>query len=245
LNKKILNHQRPYRKNWFNIVDVKKDLKIWWDSPFKLGVESAKTSNRLPAARQCSFFYKGAQIRVITYIYIQHTQYYSISSSGYPFEGGWQTRSTWREVLAQFSTLSRWDPSSILHTVQVRTVPLRSIQNMCYSIKKDIRRQRMLKDLRRKADMSSSYAKSQFWWKSDPWTEYGVAPPYTSIFLSYPLSDSLEDGQILCLTSGGARYRSAVVLLAGQPPLAYQPLSSYWLEPDPGVRRGSTTGDSD
>jgi hypothetical protein len=32
--KKILNHQRPYRKYWFNIVDDKKDLKIWWDSPF-------------------------------------------------------------------------------------------------------------------------------------------------------------------------------------------------------------------
>ncbi len=33
LIKKILNHQRPYRKYWFNIVDNKKDLKIWWDSP--------------------------------------------------------------------------------------------------------------------------------------------------------------------------------------------------------------------
>ncbi len=35
LIKKILNHQSPYRKYWFNIVDDKKDLKIWWDSPFK------------------------------------------------------------------------------------------------------------------------------------------------------------------------------------------------------------------
>jgi hypothetical protein len=32
--KKILNHQRPYKKYWFNIVDDKKDLKIWWDGPF-------------------------------------------------------------------------------------------------------------------------------------------------------------------------------------------------------------------
>ncbi len=37
LIKKILNRQRPYRKYWFNIVDDKKDLKIWWDSPFKKG----------------------------------------------------------------------------------------------------------------------------------------------------------------------------------------------------------------
>ncbi len=36
LIKKILNHQCPYRKYWFNIVDDKKDLKIWWDSPFKV-----------------------------------------------------------------------------------------------------------------------------------------------------------------------------------------------------------------
>ncbi len=35
LIKKIINRQRPYRKYWFNIVDNKKDLKIWWDSPFK------------------------------------------------------------------------------------------------------------------------------------------------------------------------------------------------------------------
>jgi hypothetical protein len=35
LIKKIKNHQRLYRKYWFNIVDDKNDLKIWWDSPFK------------------------------------------------------------------------------------------------------------------------------------------------------------------------------------------------------------------
>ncbi len=29
------NYQRPHRKHWFNIVDDKKDLKIWWDSNFK------------------------------------------------------------------------------------------------------------------------------------------------------------------------------------------------------------------
>jgi hypothetical protein len=39
LIKKILNHQRPYRKYWFNIVDNKKDLKIWWDSPFNQGYQ--------------------------------------------------------------------------------------------------------------------------------------------------------------------------------------------------------------
>ncbi len=34
--KKILNHQRSYKKYWFNIVDDKKDLKIWCDSPFNV-----------------------------------------------------------------------------------------------------------------------------------------------------------------------------------------------------------------
>jgi hypothetical protein len=33
--KKIYIHQRPKRKYWFNIVDDKKDLKIWWEGTFK------------------------------------------------------------------------------------------------------------------------------------------------------------------------------------------------------------------
>jgi hypothetical protein len=35
--KKFKNHQRPRRKYRFDIVGHKKALKIWWDSPFKLG----------------------------------------------------------------------------------------------------------------------------------------------------------------------------------------------------------------
>ncbi len=33
--KKFKNHQRPRREYRFEIVDHKKALKIWWDSPFK------------------------------------------------------------------------------------------------------------------------------------------------------------------------------------------------------------------
>jgi hypothetical protein len=35
--KKIKNHQRPRRKYRFDILGHKKALKIWWDSPFKVG----------------------------------------------------------------------------------------------------------------------------------------------------------------------------------------------------------------
>ncbi len=36
--KKFKNHQRPRRKYRFNIVGHKKALKIWWDSPFNMGI---------------------------------------------------------------------------------------------------------------------------------------------------------------------------------------------------------------
>jgi hypothetical protein len=36
IKKKIINHQRPYKKYWFHIVDDKKDLIIWSDSPFNV-----------------------------------------------------------------------------------------------------------------------------------------------------------------------------------------------------------------
>jgi hypothetical protein len=44
---KFKNHQRPRRKYRFNIVDHKKALKIWWDSPFKAACD-AQTAKGKP-----------------------------------------------------------------------------------------------------------------------------------------------------------------------------------------------------
>ncbi len=56
--KKNLKHQRPYRKYWFNIVDDKKDLKIWWDSPFKDIQTISETLYEVTVTLQYTAFHK-------------------------------------------------------------------------------------------------------------------------------------------------------------------------------------------
>ncbi len=54
--KKFKNHQRPRRKYRFDIVDNKKALKIWWDSPF-IASETYLLASSLFLGRSVKFFF--------------------------------------------------------------------------------------------------------------------------------------------------------------------------------------------